>query len=93
MIQEPEYSELDAARDQISELQDMLAVANLHSTNTEEQAQAASNIAFYVKENKSLLAQLDAVTKSRDAYITENASMKRVMAAQRRELDQLKNQA
>jgi hypothetical protein len=91
--QEPEYSELDAARDQVSDLQRDLVVALMGNVPEDQKTQAASKIDELNAEIKSLSAQLDAVTKSRNDYMNENAAMKNQMAAQRRELEKLRKKA
>jgi hypothetical protein len=72
----PDYTELDAAHDQVQDLQAMLAVANLNSTESEEQAQAATLIAelrAYIKSLESMNKQL---TISRDTLQNEAAHLK-----------------
>jgi ParB-like chromosome segregation protein Spo0J len=92
-----EYTELDAARDQISELQievarlsDRLAV-ECYDVSEDEKTEASRIIAELRAEVQSLNAQLAAVTLSRDTYMEENAQMKAQMKAQRREIDKLKS--
>lgn len=87
----PEYTELDAAHDQISELQAELVVARMGDIPEEEKQQAAGLIAELHAEIKTLNATLAAVTLSRDTLMEENAQMKRQMAMQRREIDKLKS--
>lgn len=86
----PEYSELDAARDQIADLQAALALANLGDVPEVDRNQAAELIEQLRGEVKGLSAQLRAVTSSRDFLMQENAQMKQQLAAQRREIDRLK---
>lgn len=86
----PDYTELDAAQDQISDLRSELALAKMGDVPEEEKNQAAELIAELQSEIKSLGAQLKAVTSSRDYLMEENTQMRRQLAAQRRELDKLK---
>jgi hypothetical protein len=86
----PEYTELDAARDQIADLQAALALANLGEVPEADRTQAAELIEHLQGEVKGLSAQLRAVTNSRDFLMQENAQMKQQLAAQRREIDRLK---
>lgn len=71
------YSELDAAHDQISELQSMLAVANMGEVSPEDKDQAKTLIADLQEENRKLRANLKAVTTSRDSLMNELAMVKR----------------
>jgi len=87
---EPEYTELDAARDQIADLQAALVLANLGDVPEADRTQAAELIEQLQGEVKGLSAQLRAVTSSRDFLMQENAQMKQQLAAQRREIDRLK---
>lgn len=86
----PEYTELDAARDQIADLQAALALANLGDVPEADRTQAAELIEHLQGEVKGLSAQLRAVTSSRDFLMQENTQMKQQLAAQRREIDRLK---
>lgn len=72
-----EYTELDAAHDQITELQSALAIANIGSADQEEAAQAKTLIADLRQEVKVLRANLKAVTTSRDTLMNELALVKR----------------
>lgn len=72
-----EYTELDAARDQIEGLQDALAVANIGSADPEEAAQAKNLIAELREENRKLRVNLKAVTTSRDSLMNELTMVKR----------------
>lgn len=72
-----EYTELDAAHDQITELQSALAIANIGSADPEEAAQAKTLIADLRQEVKVLRANLKAVTTSRDTLQNELAMVKR----------------
>lgn len=87
----PEYTELDAAHDQISELQAELVVARMGDISEEEKQQAAGLIAELHAEIKTLNATLAAVTLSRDTLMEERAQMLRQMKAQRAEIDRLKS--
>ena len=87
----PEYTELDAAHDQISDLQAELVVARMGDIPEEEKQQAAGLIAELHAEIKTLNASLKAAYLSRDQLMEENAQMKRQMAMQRREIDKLKS--
>lgn len=82
-----EYTELDAAHDQIHELQAELVVARIHSTDSEEAAQAATLIAELRAHIKTLEATLKAVKISRDTYQNQVAEMQRQINRQRREID------
>jgi len=72
-----EYSELDAARDQIEELQAMLAVANLGSADPDERLEASNLIAELRTEVRQLRVNLKAVTTSRDSLMNELTMVKR----------------
>lgn len=87
----PEYTELDAAHDQISDLQAELVVARMGDIPEEEKQQAAGLIAELHAEIKTLNATLTAVTLSRDTLMEERAQMLRQMKAQRAEIDRLKS--
>lgn len=86
----PEYTELDAARDQIADLQAALALASLGDIPESDRTQAAELIQQLQGEVKGLSAQLRAVTSSRDFLMQENTQMKQQLAAQRREIERLK---
>jgi hypothetical protein len=92
-----DYTDLDAARDQISELQievtrlsDRLAVESYEASEDEKTA-VSKIIAELRSDVQSLTAQLAAVTISRDTYMEENAQMKAQMKMQRREIEKLKS--
>ena len=87
---EDDYTELDAAHDQIAGLQAELVVARMASTDTQEQQQAAQLIEQLQAEIKTLTATLRATEQSRDFYMSENAQLKKQCAAQRREIDKIK---
>ncbi len=84
-----EYTELDAAKDQIEGLQDALAVANIGSADPEEAAQAKNLIAELRSHIKTLEATLKAVKISRDGFQNQVAEMQRQINRQRREIDKL----
>lgn len=86
----PEYTELDAARDQIADLQAALALANMGDVLEADRGQAAVLIEQLQGDVKGLRAQLRTVTGSRDFLMQENTQMKQQLAAQRREIDRLK---
>ena len=83
----PDYTELDAAHDQISGLQDALAVATMGDISDEDKAQAATLIAELRARIKTLEATLKAVTTSRDTYMNENAELRKQITRQRKEID------
>jgi hypothetical protein len=84
------YTELDAARDKISELKSALVVANMGDVDEEGRQQAAEFIANLQAEIKTLIASLAAAYLSRDTYMEENAQLKKQCQMQRREIDRLK---
>jgi hypothetical protein len=84
---EDTYTPLDAAQDQIQELQVMLAVANLGTIAEEDKAQAADLIAALRAEIKALHAMNKALTISRDGFQNQVAEMQRQINRQRREID------
>ena len=71
-------------------LRDRIAVESMDGSE-EAKTEAAQTIAELRAENKTLRAELNAVKVSRDQFQNENASMRRQMAAQRREIDRLKS--
>jgi len=71
------YTELDAAQDQIQDLQAMLAVANLGEVAPEDKDQAKNLIAELQEENRKLRINLKAVTTSRDTLMNELNMVKR----------------
>ena len=86
----PDYSELDAAREQISDLQNDLVVARMGNASEEEKQQAAALIAELRHEVKTLTATLKAACLSRDSLMEENTQMKRQMAMHKKEIDKRK---
>jgi FtsZ-binding cell division protein ZapB len=92
---EPEYTELDAARDQIGDLQteierlsDRLAVEAIDASE-EEKTAASKTIASLRAEVQTLTAHLSAVTLSRDTLQEENAQLKKQCQMYRNKLDKL----
>lgn len=86
---EPEYTPLDAAQDQISDLQDALARAAVGELSAEEKEEAAGLISRLRDEIRVLKASLKAVTASRDHLQRENGELKHQIRLQRREIDKL----
>lgn len=86
----PEYTALDAAHDQINELQADLVVARMGDIPEEQKTQAAERIAALQAEINTLTATLAAVQLSRDSLMEERVQMLRQMKAQRAEIDRLK---
>jgi len=84
----PDYTELDAANDQIAELQDMLAMSHMEGSE-EEKALAKTTIADLRAEVQTLKVTLKAVQSSRDHYQQEVAELKAQIRLQRREIDKL----
>ena len=85
----PEYTQLDAAHDQINELQAALAVATMGDVSEEDKSYAATLIAELRAENTSLRATLAAVTLARDTLMAERAQMVRQMKSQRNQIEKL----
>ena len=88
----PEYTELDAAHDQISDLQAELVVARMGDIPEEEKQQAAGLIAELHAEIKTLNASLKAAYLSRDQLMEENAQLKRQCLMNMRELKKLRKE-
>ena len=86
-----EYTPLDAAHDQIDDLQAALAVANIGSADTDEAKHAAELIAELRDENKKLRINLKAVTTSRDGLMIELAQVKKQCMAQQTKIKRLEN--
>ena len=84
---EDEYTDLDAAHDTIQELQAALVVANIASTDSDEQTQAATYIAELQQEIKMLRAMNKQLTISRDTFQNQVAEMQKQINRQRREID------
>ncbi len=87
---EPEYTPLDAAHDQISDLQDALARASVGELSTEEKEEAAGLVARLREEVRVKDATIKALVASRDHLQRENGELKRQCAMQRKELDGLR---
>ncbi len=85
----PDYTELDAAYDQIQDLQAEIVVARLNSTDSDEQQQAATLIAELRAHIKTLEAVNKSLTISRDGYMNEVLQLKKQCEAQRREIAKL----
>lgn len=83
--QEPEYTELDAARDQITELQDMLAAGSL------SQEDAKTYVDGLRKEIKTLTATLAATESQRDSFMRECAELKKQCAMQVKKIKKLES--
>lgn len=88
---EDDYSELDAAQDQIKELQDQLAVACMGSTNEAEKEQGRAMLADLHAEIKKLSATLRASEITRNTLQNENAELKKQVIRQRKEIEKLTN--
>ncbi len=87
---EPEYTPLDAAHDQISDLQDALARASVGELSAEEKEEAAGLVARLREEVRVKDATIKALVASRDHLQRENGELKRQCAMQRKELDGLR---
>lgn len=85
----PEYTELDSLRDQVEDLQAIVAAGFLAPT-PEDRAGAQELIDDMRKEIKTLNINLAAVTKSRDDLMLENKQLKNQCLAQAKELKKLK---
>ena len=85
-----DYSDLDAAHDQIGELQASLALANMGTVAEADKNQAAELIESLRAEVKTLQATLRATQIARDTLMTEVAQMKRQLQMQRKEIDKAK---
>ena len=86
-----DYTELDALREHVGDLQADLVVARMGDIPEEERLQAETLIADLRAEVKTLTTTLKAAYLSRDSLMEENAQMKRQMQMQRKEIDKLKN--
>jgi hypothetical protein len=87
---EPDYTELDAAKDQISDLQAALVVANMGDVSPDDKFQASNLIEELRADIRTLELTNKALIASRDSLQNENAQMKQQLAAQRRELAKIK---
>lgn len=85
---EDDYTEADELRDQIADLQDMLAV---RGAPEEEQENTANLISGLRAEINTLTATLDAVTVIRDSLMRKNEELMRQVKMQRREIDKLRS--
>ena len=90
-VEPPDYTELDAARDLISDLQSELVVARMGDIPDDEKQQAATLIAELRAEIQTFKATIKAAYFSRDSLMEENAQLKRQCQMQRKEIDKLKN--
>lgn len=87
---EAEYTEFDAAMDQISDLQAELVVARMGDVPEEQKQQATELINELRSEIKTLNAHLSAVTLSRDTLLEENSQLKKQCSMYRQKLEKLK---
>jgi hypothetical protein len=85
---EPEYTELDEAKDTIIELQNALVVQNMDGSD-EEKEQAKELIERLRAEIKMLRASEAALKVSRDNFQAQVAELKKQIQRQRREIDKL----
>lgn len=86
-----DYSEMDALREHVGDLQADLVIARMGDIPEEEKLQAESLIAELRAEIKTLAATNRALVLSRDSLMEEAVQMRRQMAMQRKEIDKLKN--
>jgi len=86
---EDEYTDLDAALDQVKDLQDALVVASMGDVSDEDRGQAKTLIAELRARIKALEQTLRAVTISRDTYQAENVQLHSQINRQRREIDKV----
>lgn len=84
---EEEYTPLDAAHDQITELQGQLAATIIGGASEDDKQNAQTLIADLHQRIKTLEATLKAVTISRDTYMNENAELRKQITRQRKEID------
>lgn len=75
-VAEDEFTELDAAHAQIQDLQAELVVARIHSTDTDEQKQAAAYISELLAHIRTLEGMNRQLTISRDTFQNEAAHFK-----------------
>lgn len=80
-------TDLDAAQDQVKDLQDALVIANMGKVSDEDRGQAKALIAELRARIRELEQSLKAVTVSRDTYQAENAQLRNQINRQRREID------
>jgi len=88
---EDAYTPLDAAHDQIEELQTALSVACMGEASDEEKEAAKGLIDGLRAEVKTLTVSLKAAYQSRDSLMQENAQLKRQCQMQRKEIEKLKS--
>lgn len=91
-----DYSQAERERDEIRETIDTLRTENDRLTNLaaakvfdgseEDRADLLNRLNALTEENARLRIELDAVKASRDAYMRENAQMKRQLKTQRKQL-------
>jgi len=86
---EDEYTDLDAALDQIEGLQDALVIANLGNVSDEDKGQAATLIGELRARIKVLEQSIKAIKTSPDTYQAENVQLHNQVNRQRREIDRV----
>lgn len=86
--EEPCYTELDAAHDQISALQDIIAVGCMDATPEEKNA-SADLIRELKTEIKRLTVEVKIITESRNSWQSQVAELKKQIARQSREISKL----
>lgn len=85
------YSEVDRLRDEVQELRDL--VADLHDQLAVAKASAGDESLFRATldeahaQIKTLIAENSAIKTQRDAFMAENAAMKKQMAWQRKQIE------
>lgn len=84
---EDEYTDLDAARDQVEDLQVALVVANMGEVSEEDKGQATTLMQDLRGRIKMLEAMLRAVRTSRGTMRAENAQLRLQINRHRREID------
>ena len=89
----PDYTDLEAAYDQITELQSELVVARMGDIPEDQKTQAAERIEALQAEVNTLTAVNRALVLSRDALMSEVAQLKKQCQMQRRELEKAKASA
>ncbi len=85
---EPEYTELDAAHEQIEDLQNMVAAGFIGGTD-EDRASSLSLLSGLRKEIKTLQATLSATESQRDSFMRECAELKKQCAMQLKTIKKL----
>lgn len=86
--QEPEYTELNQAHEQIEDLQNIVA-AGFMATTDEDRASGLKLLADLRKEIKTLRATLAATESQRDSYMREIGELKRQCAMQVKKIKKL----